>query len=303
MGWGNALSLVFIILALALLIVYWFVPLSTTEFVSVGSSDNVGIGNLSAEALQFYPNMRFPKQAISYKIHDCPLQKRDDMVRAFVSIEEKTTLNFYPVQENEEISVNCENTQRIEGGLFIAGEGGPTNITKSGGFNVIFGGKILLLRESQCPNPNVGIHELLHVLGFDHVGEEDNIMHPVSKCGQQISQLTIEVIDELYAIPSYPDLNFENVSAVMHGKYLDANFSVRNQGLGNAPVTKVNIYADSKIVKEISVDFLDIGHGRIISLTNVWVSKLDVDAISFEIVSGFNELDKENNRVELAIKD
>lgn len=303
MGWGIVLSTIFIIVAVGLLILYWFVPLSTTEFTSINAPDSVGIGNLSAEALQFYPNMRFPKQAISYKIYDCPLQKRDDMVRAFNTIEQETLINFYPVQSGEEISVNCEDTQRIEEGLFIAGEGGPTNITKSGDFNVIFGGSILLLRESQCPNPNVGIHELLHVLGFDHVDEEGNIMYPVSKCDQQISQGTIDLIDELYAIPSYPDIGFENVSAVMHGKYLDASFSIRNKGLERAPSTNVKIYADDKLVKEVSVDFLEIGHGRIISLTNIWVSKLSTDSVSFEIDSVFAELSKDNNIVELSVRD
>lgn len=303
MGWGTVVSVVFIVVAVALLGVYWFVPISTTEFEWVGEQNQNSIGNLSAEAMQFYPNMRFEGPALSYKVYNCPLKRKDDMVMAFETLEEKTILNFYPVDSDEQISVHCNDTQRIEEGLFIAGEGGPVNITKSGEFNVISRGSILLLRDGNCPEPNVAIHELLHVLGFDHVNEEANIMYPVSKCGQKISQQTIDVIDTLYSIPSYPDLTFESISAIMHGKYLDVNMSLRNEGLERAPLAKVNLYLDDDLVKEFSLDSLDIGHGRIISLTNIWVTKLSVSNLKAEIVLNTGELKKENNIVELKIKE
>ena len=60
------------------------------------------------------------------------------------------------------------NNWDIREGKFIAGEGGPTNITVSGKYNVITHGSILLIRESRCSIPTIAIHELLHVLGFKH---------------------------------------------------------------------------------------------------------------------------------------
>jgi len=302
MGWKIAISLAFIFVTLSLLILYWFVPLSTTEFTFSNYNTEIDTGNLSPQALQFYPNMRFDSTSITYKIHNCVLQKRDEMIRAFKVIEDKTVLNFKPVLDNEEISIHCDSTQEIEGGLFIAGEGGPTNITKSGDFNVISNGKILLYRESKCSDPNVATHELLHVLGFDHVSNKEDIMYPVSNCGQQISQSTIDLIDELYIVPSYPDLSFENASAIMHGKYLNLNISIRNAGLSRSPKTTVDIYAGTSKIKEIDLESLEIGHGRIISLTNIWVSKLSVENIGISIVSNFDELDKGNNHITLSVK-
>jgi len=303
MGWKTALSLILIMLVLIMLVVYWFVPISTTEFVSQTNNDNLGIGNLSISALQFYSNMRFSKSDISFKIYDCPLQKRSDMERAFSIVSEKTSLVFRPFSSNEEISVHCDSSQKIEEGLFIAGEGGPVNITKSGEFNVISKGNILLFRQSSCPNPNVAIHELFHALGFDHVDNEADIMYPVSKCGQEINPLMIDMIDEIYAIPNYPDLAFEDVSAVMNGKYLNVNMSVRNQGLKESIKAIIRIYVENSVVKEIDLDSLEIGHGRIITLTNIWIKKISVDEVSFEIDLRSQELKKENNRASLVIKE
>ena len=300
MGFKIVLSLLFIIFAVLLLILYWFVPITTTEFrISTESSDF----DLGGEGdLQFYENMRFPMSRISYKIGNCPLQKKDDMLRAFDIISEKTTLSFYEVNNNEEISVFCDSKVKIEEGLFIAGEGGPTNITKAGEFNIITKGKILLIKQSSCPNPNVAIHELLHVLGFGHTKDPNDIMYPISNCGQTIGSDKINLLNLLYSVPSYPDLVFENVSAVMHGKYLDVNMSVRNNGLQDSIKSEIKIYADDKFVKEVEISALEIGHGRIISLTNVWITKISITKLKFVIEYNLEELKKENNKILLEIK-
>jgi len=111
-----------------------------------------------------------------------------------------------------------------------------------------------------------------------------------------------ELINELYSFPSYADLSFENVSAFMHGRYLDTNISVRNHGLKDSENTKIMIYADDKFVEEIDLEHLEIGYGRTIILRNIWVSKLDVAELEFFIDSNFNELEKNNNRIILNVK-
>ncbi len=303
MGAKIFLGLVFIIVAVSLLILYWFVPISNSEFFIQSQSPDFSIGE-NSQALQFYENMRFPSSTITYRIGSCTIQKKEDMKRAFTIVAQKTDLSFVEVGGNEEITVNCESKSKIEGGLFIAGEGGPTNITKAGEFNVITKGQILLLKDSSCPNPNIAIHELLHVLGFDHTNNPRDIMYPVSRCDQEISNGTIEIINTLYSIPSYPDLTFDvnNVSASMHGRYLNVNLSVRNNGFEEAPESEIFIYADDSVVKKIDVEPLMIGHGRRITLTNVWVSQLSVENIILKIVAPYDELKKENNKVLLKIK-
>lgn len=295
------LSLVFIIVALSLLVMYWFVPLSDTEFFIQSKGAEFNPGTISP-AVQFYENMRFPEKNISYRIDSCPIKKTEDMKRAFDIVEEKTILNFYEVKSNEEITIFCEGRTKVESGLFIAGEGGPTNITKAGQFNVITNGKILLFKESTCPNPNIAIHELLHVLGFDHVNNSNDIMYEISKCGQEVSQSTIDKIDFLYSIDSLPDLLFEDVGAIMQGRYLDLNISVRNNGLKDSVGGQIVIYADNRSIKEVNLQELKIGHGRFISLTNVWINQVSVDEIKIEIVYPYEELKKENNEVFLKVK-
>lgn len=301
MGWKTILSFIFFLVVVVLLVLYWFVPFNTIEFGVKTGHSNFSLSNDSA-SMQFYENMRFPTSEISYRIYDCPLQKKDDMLRAFDMIENVTILEFYEVSSGEEIFVTCDSKNKIEEGLFIAGEGGPTNITKTDNFNVIFQGQALLIKESKCSKPNIAIHELLHVLGFKHSENPNNIMYYLSKCRQTIGEDIINLINELYSTPSYSDLSFENVSAVMHGKYLNTNISIRNNGLKDSEKTKIIIYADGKFVKEVDLGVIKIGYGRTISLTNLLIKQINVNQLEFFINSDFNELDKDNNKVILEIK-
>jgi len=301
MGNKEVLSLLFIIFVILLLLLYWFIPFSTTQFRIETGPSNFSIGEVGGE-MQFYPNMRFSTNRISYKIGNCTIQKKDDMIRAFEMLEETTVLDFYGASLDEDITIVCDSKTKIEEGLFIAGEGGPTNISKVGEFSVITHGKILLLRDSFCPTPNVAIHELLHVLGFDHSDNPNNIMYPISNCGQSTGQEIIDTINTIYAVPSYPDLTFENVSALMHGKYLNINMTINNNGFQDSPMTSIAIYGDEKLIKKVDLNPLKIGYGVILSLTNVWVSQISTKELKFVIEGDFDELKKENNKVLLKIK-
>ncbi|MEK6912637.1 MAG: matrixin family metalloprotease [Nanoarchaeota archaeon] len=303
MSWKKVLGFIFFLVVIGLLTFYWFIPVQELQLRTSGPKDtNFTMNSSSEENMQFYNNMRFPEPRISYRIENCPLQKADDMKNAFFTIENKTILRFYPVSNNEEILVTCDSKAKFEGDLFIAGEGGPTNITQSGDFNVITKGAVTLLRDSTCENPNVAIHELLHVLGFDHSKNKNNIMYNLSKCNQEIGQDTINFIDEIYAIPSLPDLTFENASASMKGRYLDVNISIRNEGLKSSESGKITIYADNKSIKELELKSLPVGSGRLVYLTNILVVQTSVRELRLVINYNFEELKKENNLIALEIK-
>jgi hypothetical protein len=224
------------------------------------------------------------------------------MQRAFDILENKTILDFYSVLKEEEISVTCDSNTKMEGNLFIAGEGGPTNVTLAGDFYVITHGTILLIRDSKCSNPNIAIHELLHTLGFEHSENRKNIMYPISNCEQEIGEDTIALINEIYKIPSKPDLICENVSAEINGRYLDASFNVKNNGLKDSMQSELVIYGDDEIIDKIEIGSLKIGYGNEIKLQNLWVQR-DIKELEFVINYNFEELKKNNNRIRLKIKE
>ncbi len=297
--WGTVFSIVFILIVMGLLAFYWFVPVNNFEF---GKIDNSNFTLNSNSSMQFYPNMRFPESKIFYRIYDCPLKKQNDMERAFEIISNKTILEFHSISSGEEIFVTCDSKNKFEGNLFVAGEGGPTNITQTKNFNVILNGQILLIRDSVCENPNIAIHELLHVLGFEHSENPNNIMYNFSDCRQTIGEDTINLINELYLTPNYADLSFENVSALMNGRYLNADIAIRNNGLKNSEKSKLEIYADKKLVDSFDFEPVEIGYGRTISVVNLKIFQMHVDELEFFINSSFNELNKENNKIILKIK-
>lgn len=291
------------VLIIGLLFVYFFIPFNTIEFNSNSPSGNSNFSLDSNSSMQFYKNMRYSGKEISYMISDdCSLKKKNDMALAFEIISNVTILEFYPVLFGEEISVTCSDKDIYEGDAFIGGEGGVTNVTIVDGFHVILNGQILLIRDSQCANPNIATHELFHALGFDHSSNPNNIMYDTADCGQTIGDDIPDFIDGIYSIPSAPDLVFENVSAVMNGKYLDAVVDLRNSGFADAGSSNLIISADGKEIKTFEISSLDIGYGRKITLSNLWVGQISVDEIEFYIESDFDELDKTNNLFVLNVK-
>ena len=304
MSWKAMTSFV-VFLMLAGLFLFYFLPLGKiVEFgVANSGSNNFTLeGSVGNASMQFYENMRYQKKDISYKITDCPVAKLDEMRRAFDIIEAATVLNFYETEFDEMITVTCDSTIKTSGRAFIAGEGGVTNVTSSGEFNVISKGQVLLLRESKCANPIVGTHELFHALGFDHSDNPNNIMYPTVKCSQEISQDMINHISWLYSFPDVPDLLFEEASASMQGKYLSLSATIRNHGLTDSYPSKMAIYADGKQIKDFDIESISVGGGKIITLTNILVAQLSVDEIEVRLQSDYEEINKDNNVVVLEIK-
>lgn len=286
------------IFLVGLLFIFYFFPTKEIPFIQKRGNANF---SLEESKMQFYSNMRFPSKNISYRISDCILKKQNDMELAFSIMENTTLLNFYPVSSNEEIFISCdEGVKSSEGGLFIAGEGGPTTIISGNKFNIILDGKILLIKKSDCATPNVALHELLHVLGFLHSNNSNNIMYNVTNCRQVIGEDVLSLINELYSVPTYSDLAFENISVTKRGAFLDVNFTVLNYGLIKSGNFSVDIYSENSLIKNIPYDSIDIGSGRTISIKNIFTLD-EIKKIIFEINSNFYEINKENNKIELEI--
>ncbi len=295
-------SLIFILIAVSLLIIYWLVPFNNISFSPDPENYNFNKNNLSLENMQFSYNMRYPNKEISYKIENCGLQKTQDMKNAFEILETSTILDFYPVNLNQEISITCEEKNNIQNNLFIAGEGGPTNITLTDKFSVILNGKVLLIKKSQCTNPNIAIHELLHALGFAHSDNSKNIMYNYSKCSQEIGSDIINKINHLYETPVQEDLNIEDASAAIKLNILEINISIRNEGLKKSNPSNLKIYSKEKLIKEIEIPELEIGHGTKIMLSHLPLRQKNVEELKLLIEYDYEELDKSNNEIILKIK-
>jgi len=295
-------GILFIVLAIYLMVLYWFFPFSSESISNNIKTSNFQINSTSLTSMQFYDNLRYSNKDISYRIYDCTLAKENEMQEAFKIIENETILNFYNVSENEEISITCDSKNKIKEGMFIGGEGGPTNITKTDNFNVIEMGSILLLRETKCAQPNIALHELLHALGFDHSENPNNVMYPVVKCAQTIGEDIPKLIDELYSYPTLPDLTLQDVHAFMDGRFLNLNFTIRNYGLEDSKNGTVIIYADDSELKQMEVKPLEIGTGRMMSLTNLFISKINLNSVKIVVKYDNEELTKDNNQVILQIK-
>ncbi len=297
----RALVLLIAFFMLALLTMYWIFPTNSVNF-NFKSPTTSNFSQSLEKEMQFYHNMRFESPNITYEIENkCSLQKRQDMRQAFDIIENLTILDFSFSDEGM-IQVYCEkksDQEPTEKGFFIAGEGGPVNVTIGKYFNVIHGGEIILIKDSDCERPNVAIHELLHVLGFDHSENENNIMYPVSKCKQIIGEDMINKINEIYSYPSLPDLEFDSASAQMKGRVLDLNLTIRNEGLVDAGEFEIIVYGDGKEIKRIQSEGIGVGYAQKITITNNIITRLKINSMAFSIQTNYEEINKDNNEIAL----
>ena len=265
---------------------------------------------------QFYPNMKFNHNNISYLIQtDCPSDKKENMLKAFDLISQETgIINFSSVSENEtlnpDVEVLCSPKEKAddqqESDFFVAGEGGAKEIIQTGRYNVITQGVILLYGNPQnaihCNWPNVEVHELMHVFGFNHSQDKNSLMYPyLTSCDQKLDDSIINELIRLYSESNLPDLYFENVSAVKKGRYLDFNITIRNSGDIEARNVSYSVLDDGKVAETKELNNLEPGTGIILEVVNLKLLYGDSKEIKI-VIDYFNridEIDKGNNVAKL----
>lgn len=298
----TILYVIFIIfLVVAGFYIYYLFPGEEVELVVEENNQSIKEFIDYGTTPVLYENLRFKESRISYFIENtCSKKRKDSVKEAFSIFEDKVgNINFYEVNfEGAEIRVRCSNEEiELEDSLVAAGEGGPSTIIDNGEFKVIENANILLYKDQKCDKPVVEIHEIGHVLGFNHSSNENNIMYPVSKCGQELDSNTIRILRELYAIESLGDAYIEYLSARKSGSRLDFDIVVKNIGLKKIDNLKLEIEANGRMIKEIDLDDLEVGYSRTLNATNLRLFSRNIKEINFVLDKDnlIREINEENN--------
>lgn len=275
--------------------------------INLGSFASNYTNNIPLQSVQFYPEMRFPDRSISYFIHGgCSNEQKEDILRAFEIISDKTVLRFYPLAGNEpHINFYCSDVapEPENKGHFIAGEGGPTEIINASTYSVILSSQVSLYKEEKCDDPQIALHEIFHALGFDHSSNKNSIMYPITSCSEEIDKTLIEDINRLYSADSLPDMSIISINASKSGRYLSFDIEIANYGLNKSTNSSLIVYADGKKAGEFSLGTLDIGIKKILNIGNVRVPR-DSSSFRFEVyqADSIGELSSENNFVEMVVR-
>ena len=258
-----------------------------------------------SEVIQFFPNMKFNHNTISYEIDPiCSPNERSRMIEAFNDLALKIgSISFKEIISGADIEISCSKDQK-EGpnkDYFIAGEGGAKEIIQTGRYNVIANGTVLLYKENggqECDWANVELHELIHVFGFGHSDNPDSLMYPyLENCNQELDDSIIQELRRLYAEENLADLFFGEVNAVKKGRYLDFNLTIKNSGLVNSEKTQFSVLDDGVIAENFDLDEINYGAGIIIEIKNLKLKSRNPDEIRFVIDREelVDEIDEDNN--------
>jgi len=288
---------VLLLLVLALLTGLYFLwvnlPTETVDFKAYHKNIS---RDFPVESTQFYANMRYPDKNLGYKLEDeCNSKKKRDFESAVAILEQATILSFHK-SDTPDITVFCSDIQPKgeQKNHFIAGEGGPSEILNSSRYAIITAGEISLYRLESCDTPQVSIHEILHALGFNHNSNQSSILYPITNCAQIIDRKIIDEINRLYSQPSLGDLAIESVTANKTGRYVSFNVAIINEGLRKMENSTLKLISSGEIIGEFTIEELDIGTKRFLSVRNQRVPR-NTEVIIFRISTTQEELTKDNN--------
>ena len=316
---GFILNLILILLILLIILIggyfiYQNIPGTPESFKAVFNKENqtLEVSNLSSDIKQFYPNMKFNHNQISYSIDvNCPDKKKNNVIEAFKELSDKVIqISFYENNQNPDIEVSCSETEKhsVKEDYFIAGEGGAKEIIQTERYGVITQGVILFNQNPkntiECDWPIVELHELLHVFGFGHSENKDSLMYPyLENCNQKLDQSILNDLNNLYSQENLPDLYFESVSAIKKGRYLDFNVSVKNSGTILAKNVSLSVIEDKKIIKQFELNDISFGAGTNLAVSNINLDSRSSNEISIVIdeKNNIKEIDEDNNIAELRV--
>ena len=266
------------------------------------TNENITLPQYS-ESKQFYPNLRFATNKITYGFEDACSDEKKVSVRDAVSILEKDTVLVFDEKPSNDAQVHilCSEIgpEPEQAGHFVAGEGGPTEIINTTLYSVIRGGKLSLYRDESCDRPLIALHEMLHVLGFDHNSNPQSIMYPTLNCNEQLDSHIVDSINALYHDESLPELTIIDANATKEGRYVSFSVKVMNRGLVEAESVSLDVLEGTNVLQTFDLGKIDIGVIKALSVENLKASRSGSE-IKLHIRSPSRELDENNNYLTLS---
>ena len=279
-------------------------PGELEEFIFIGNQEKKI--NYSTSQ-QFYENMRFSDKLITYNFNsECSGEKIVNANDAFHILEERTILEFERTNNNPQIIILCsdEAPEASEEGYFVAGEGGPTEVINTTLYGAILAGKVSLFREEECESPIIALHEILHVLGFEHNNNPNSILYPELDCDQQIDDYIINDLNNLYSLIGNSDLKINQVNANKEGRYLSFDIEIINRGLKDISSSELSVYSEGEFIEKFPLENIGIGFKKTLHVENLKINRFD-EKILFILDkdNSVTEIFEDNNQAELILKE
>ncbi|MDH4227015.1 MAG: M10 family metallopeptidase domain-containing protein [Deltaproteobacteria bacterium] len=254
--------------------------------------------------LQFAPNMRYEDKVITYRINDCPRYKWMDIEKAFNKISGLTPVFFNPVIRDEQLVVNCSPALKKakkgdDYGVVEMGRGGP-RYTLGEHYNIIVGGEVLIERDHDCSEPLVEIHEILHAMGYKHSSDPSSILYPMLDCSQTIKREILDDITRLYNISGLPDLVIKSVTLKKVSKDYVIRVEAVNSGMTESAPAKIIIKNTDtgETVADFAFGSLEPGAG----FAHTVKANYEIKTVEVELKTGFEEMDKANNKAKARLE-
>ncbi|MEM4330685.1 MAG: matrixin family metalloprotease [Candidatus Pacearchaeota archaeon] len=296
-------SFLLILLFLIYFLVYFY-DLNEENSLNASFSIYQNSSLQSNESIQFSKKMRFPTENISFYFDDyCDLSEKLKMKKAFKILEEETRILYFFEASNlssANIKIYCLNETKSAFNNSILGEGGPRKYLPLANFSLILEGEIFLYENKNslnCELPVVELHELLHVLGFNHIADKNSIMHNFSSCNQKLDKEIITYLKEVYSQKAKSDILLEKLSIQINGNYL--NFSVRliNQGLLEGKNLSLKISGNDFFLYSYNFSNLSPGEGYSLEVENLFINIKNLKNLTFFVENKEEEYSFENNKI------